>query len=62
MSDIADIAQLVEQRTRNAKVAGSIPAGGANEAKKPESLSIRAFVLNGKVRRRCLIFSMLRAC
>ena len=25
---IADLAQLVEHRTRNAKVTGSIPAGG----------------------------------
>ena len=33
MSDIADIAQLVEQRTRNAKVAGSTPVIGTSELK-----------------------------
>lgn len=33
MSVIADIAQLVEQRTRNAKVAGSTPVIGTSELK-----------------------------
>ena len=33
MSVIADIAQLVEQRTRNAKVAGSTPVIGTSKFK-----------------------------
>ncbi len=34
MSVIADIAQLVEQRTRNAKVAGSTPGIGTSALKR----------------------------
>ncbi len=48
ISDIADIAQLVEQRTRNAKVAGSTPVIGTSELKLTLMfvLSVNAYVVN----------------
>ena len=39
----AGVAQSVEQRTRNAKVVGSIPISGTTQKKRPASL--RAFCL-----------------
>ena len=44
---VAAVAQLVEQRIRNAKVASSIPASGTSRIKQLASVTSRGFLLSG---------------
>ena len=44
----AQIAQLVEQRTENPRVLGSIPSLGTVKKEKPSAERMRAFVYLGK--------------